>query len=101
MISKHLVIRRNTEEVESKLTAEAAELRSVAEPQPKNRFTAKDAKAAKENQNPNHKGTRRETQGHEEKKQKDSSRENKIFKVSNAEDLNLWFMGIVVRNWEG
>jgi hypothetical protein len=63
------------------------------EPQPKNRFTAKDAKAAKETQNPNHtfaplsagSGTRRENQGHEGKKQRDSSRENKIFKVSNAE----------------
>jgi hypothetical protein len=51
----------------------------------KNRFTAKGAKAAKEKQNPNHKGTRRDTQGHKEKKQRDSSRGNKIFKVSNAE----------------
>jgi hypothetical protein len=53
----------------------------------------------KGNQNPNYKGTRRETQGHEGKKQRNSSRENKIYKVSNAETAEKrgFFEALVIR----
>jgi hypothetical protein len=47
-------------------------------------LTAKYAKDAKENQNLNHRGTRKEIQGHEAKKQRKFFAA-KIFKVSNAE----------------
>jgi hypothetical protein len=71
------------------LIVSSAEKRRVAQRSgatTKNRFTAKDAKAAKETQNPNRKGTRRETQGHEGKSKEILRGKTKIFKVSNAED---------------
>jgi hypothetical protein len=70
------------------LIVSSAELRRRNGATAKNRFTAKDAKAAEKNQNLNHKGTRREAQGHEGKKAKKFFGGKQDFQGWLAED---WF----------